>query len=262
MLWSSEDDRLLTATVAKLGEEASYSDVAKALTERTGITFTADSVRNRLKRIKEAEETQRITRPSTPEDRAFESLPLVPPEEYVGFRMAFFDIETEDLKAFMGGVLCWSIADNFGNITTRRITDFPQESPIDDRGVVVALREELKKYDIAVSWNGYNFDHSFINARLLYWGEEPLASIKAVDLMYKARPGRYGARIGSSRLDNVAKFFRTEVQKTPLDWDTWRLAARGDKAALDKVVEHCEHDVLVLRSIFHHLKPLVRVIHQ
>lgn len=71
-----------------------------------------------------------------------------------------------------------------------------------------------------------------------------------------------GSRIGSSKLVNVQKFFKTADSKTDVDWDTWNLASMGDEKAMDYVVEHCEADVLVLRDVFNHLKPLVRTIHR
>jgi hypothetical protein len=36
----------------------------------------------------------------------------------------------------------------------------------------------------------------------------------------------------------------------------------GDLTALDKVGEHCEADVLVLRDVYEHLKPLIRNKHR
>lgn len=180
----------------------------------------------------------------------------------MGFRLAFYDIETTDLGALMGDILCASIADCWGGVTTRTAHDFLQESPLDDSGVAEWLRDELEKFDILIGWNNFNFDQSFLNARLLRWGKRPLRDIMSIDPMWKARAGRYGARIGSSKLLNVQKFFRVPHEKTEIDWDTWKLAARGDESAMLEVVGHCEADVLVLRDVFNHLKPLVRTIHR
>lgn len=267
MIWTQEDDSRLSGVYEKLrqaseGESPTFGAVASELTKVTGLPYTADQVRNRLRRIDEMNRATESARVSSVDELEFDGLP-VPQEDFIGFRMAFFDIESTNLGAIMGRMLVWSIADSWGNITTARITDFPQDSIIHDEGLAVALRDELERYDIIVGWNSKLFDVSFLNARLLRWGQRPLRQdLMHSDPMYKARQGGYSARIGSSKLDNVAKFFRTDDQKTPLDWDTWNLAAAGDSEAMDKIVEHCEADVLVLRSVFGHLKPLIRSIHR
>lgn len=267
VLWNNEDDRMLLGVYEKLRQEAGgddprFADVALALTETSGRPYTADQVRNRLRRINESIRAHETAQVISVDEREWADLES-PQDGFVGLRMAFFDIETTNLGAIMGRLLCWSIADNWGNITNSRYTDYDQDSPLDDRGVCVALREELERYDIIVGWNSSNFDASFLNARLLRWGERPLRQdIIHNDPMYKARQGKYSARIGSSKLDNVSRFFRTSEQKTPLDWDTWNLAAMGDQKALDEVQTHCDQDVLVLRLVWNHLKPLIRSYHR
>ncbi len=82
-----------------------------------------------------------------------------------------------------------------------------------------------------------------------------------VDAMWKAGGGRYGARVGSRKLVNVAKFFKVNT-KTDIDWETWQLAQMGDKAAMEEVVYHNIQDIHVTRAVFNHLKPLIRTIHR
>ena len=198
--------------------------------------------------------------PVAPEDEA--AFGPIPAGDYVGFRLAFYDIETTDLGAFIGRMICATVGDSWGNLTTRTILDFSQTTPLDDSGLAEWLRDELERYDISVGWNNFQFDLSFLNARLLRWGKRPVADRMAVDAMWKASYGRYGARIGSRKLVNVQKFFRVAESKTELDFDVWALAGMGDKAAMAEVVAHCEADVLVTRSVFNHLKPLIRTIHR
>jgi uncharacterized protein YprB with RNaseH-like and TPR domain len=267
LIWTQEDDNRLSGVHAKLAQENSgatptFTQVASELTRLSGVVYTADQVRNRLRRIDENSTAVENARVYSVDEIEFEDVPT-PIEDFVGFRIGFFDIETTNLGAIMGRMLVWSIADSWGNITTARITDFPQDSVIHDEAIAVALRDELERYDIICGWNSKLFDVSFLNARLLRWGQRPLRQdLMHSDPMYKARQGGYSARIGSSKLDNVAKFFRTPDQKTPLEWDTWNLAAAGSQEAMDKIVEHCEADVLVLRAVFGHLKPLIRSIHR
>lgn len=181
--------------------------------------------------------------------------------DYVGFDFLFWDLETTDLRANIGRLLCASSVDQFGRLTTFRADRYQTRSRIDDSRLAVAIRDHLETADVWVTWNGKRFDVGFLNARLMKAGERPLRKdIKHIDLMYFA--GESFTRIGSRRLDNVAKFFALPEQKTPLDTDIWANASAGDIPSLDRVVEHCEADVYVTRSAFARLKPHVMNVHR
>lgn len=258
MQWTNDEDRALLA--ARRGDtQASWSDVAARFREATGIAITADAARNRMKRIDEnvelAEAAERL-----PNERILE-IPAAPDKSFVGFETVYWDLETTNLTAIMGRLLCCSIADAFGQVKTLRIEDYPGLSPIDDSALVVAVRDELNKAEHWVTWNGKLFDVPFLNARLMKAGAMPLRKdIKHTDLMYYAR-GQF-VRIGSSKLDNVSKFVKSPNSKTPLDWETWQMASMGDRPSMDQVVVHCEADVLTTRDVFAHLKPHIVNVHR
>lgn len=257
MIWSQSHDTRISSLSA---EGKSNQDIAKIVTAEFGTIVSSESVRKRLIRIRD-------------NAALAEALPIVieneetfvddqPADGFKGLRQVYYDLETTNLGAFMGRLLCASFCDPWGTVTTRRATDFPQQSPLDDSGLAEWTRDELERHDINIGWNNFQFDQSFLNARLLKAGKRPLSDRMSIDPMYKARYGRYGARIGSSKLDNVTKFFNTQHRKTEIDWETWQLAGMGDERAMDEVVIHCEQDVLGLRDVFNHLKPLVRTIHR
>lgn len=183
--------------------------------------------------------------------------------EVVNFNIGFFDIEATDLKANFGRLLCMSVADMYGNIVTLR-ADQPElagERVRDDRLLAMACRDLLETYDVIVGWNSKMYDVPFIDSRLLIHGERPIRKdVMHIDPMWKA--GRFSMALQSRRLDSVAKTFRLDEQKTPIEYEQWMDAAMGDSAALDYVVDHCEADVLTLRAAFHRLKPLIRTIHR
>ena len=249
MTWTTELDARILALAS---EGMSASTIAAIL----GDGFTKDSVQKRLKRIRDFDES-----PPVPEHEVGVVLPE-PEDGFVGLRLGFFDIEATGLNAIVGRMLAAAIADSWGNVTVRRADEFDRSSPLDDSGLAEWYRDELERYDVLVSWNGFGYDVPMLNARLLRWGKRPMADRMQIDAMWKAGGGRYGIRVGSRRLDNVAKFFRLEEAKTPLDWDTWQLAGVGDEDALAEVVEHNVADVLVTRRVFNHLKPMVRTIHR
>lgn len=260
MLWTLDLDRRLLATEAKLGN-ASARVIADTLTKDLGTPFSEDQVRNRLRRVKAQIDAHENARIASQDEQKFD-LPPLPKDRYVGPRLAFFDIETTGLKAHVGRMLWGSIADSWGNVTSWSIEDFPGKTPIDDSELVNAYARELEKYDGEwVSWNGKLFDIPFMNARLLKGGKEIVRGDRVhVDLMYYSKGS--SARIGTSRLAGVQDFFKTGNSKTPLDFDTWNLAISGDHDAIQNVGEHCEADVLVLRDVYEHLKPLIRNKHR
>jgi uncharacterized protein YprB with RNaseH-like and TPR domain len=179
-------------------------------------------------------------------------------------KVLFWDLESTDLARSFGHVLCGSFVElgEDKEPYTFRIDKKPWKGSdtIDDAKLAVSIRDELETADIIVGWNSILFDQRLLNTCLSLVGERYLQvgtkySSFHLDLMYYARGS--GLRIGSSKLDNVAKFFKCHNQKTPLDGFLWQRGAAGDKKAIDKIVEHCEADVMVLRDVYHHLVPLV-----
>lgn len=179
-------------------------------------------------------------------------------------KVTFFDTESTDLNANWGRLLCASFVDaNSDNVLTVRKDEKPYRgrTKVDDAKLAVAIRDELEESDIVVGWNSILHDIPLVNARLAHAGERLIRlgekhGIVHVDLMYYS--GGQTMKIGRRSLDFVSKFFGTETAKTPLDGDTWQLAAAGDKPAMDAVVEHCEADILVLKELWPKLAPGVK----
>lgn len=256
-IWTESMERALLSA-ATANPNARDTELAATLTETFGVPVTSNMARNKLKRLKEQLAVEAMTPPEV-DDRI--EIPQAPKDTFVGFNIGFFDIETTDLKAFMGRMLGISIADSWGNIVSRTYKDFGGSSILDDSGLAEWTKNELEKYDILVSWNGKLFDKPFINARLMRGLMQPVRQDKMhIDLMYYA--GGQFMRIGSKRLVNVQKFLRVPSAKTEIDWDTWALAATGSDEALAEVMGHCDADVLVLRDVFARLKSLITIVHR
>lgn len=236
------------------------ADIANKLMESYPSYFitkpTADAVRGAIRRAKEGRnDIEGIPEPREDQDTHI--------GDFIGLRTGYVDIEATNLGAMFGHVLCTSFADEFGRVETLRIDDpkFAGKNIIDDGPLVAGIRDKLEQYDVVVGHNFRLYDKAFLNARLVRAGERPIRSdLKIVDSLYLV--GGQNMRLGSRRLESVAKFLDLPVQKTPLDGNTWQLAGAGDKDALDQVVEHCEHDVLVERLAFGRLKGFVSVIHR
>lgn len=154
---------------------------------------------------------------------------------------AFFDIETTNLNASIGRMLCASIVPLEGN----KIKTF--KSHKNDRELCAKIRDELEKYDYVVTYYGSGFDIPFLNTRLLKHGRRPLKSIRHLDMYYTVRSH---LRMHSKRLDAVCEMLFGETKKTRLNGDIWDAAASGSKSAMDYIATHCEMDVLELRRVF------------
>lgn len=180
-------------------------------------------------------------------------------------RIAAIDLETTDLKAMMGLLLCGSfqqiVPPEYEGIEAYTIfdADQPKGNANPDKALAIALRDEMEKYDMIVTWNGKMFDIPFLNARLLKHKERPVRVKFHFDAMYQA--GYSANRIGSKKLVNVQKFLDCVEAKTDIDWDVWKLAILGDDAALAQVIEHCEQDVKVLAEVYWRLLPYLRNLH-
>jgi len=169
-------------------------------------------------------------------------------------KIGFFDLECSNLDADFGRILCGCIRDLK---TQKTITlscegfDSYKSQPWDDKLLCEAIRNELEKYDIIVTWYGKLFDVRFLQARLAIHESEELKKIKHIDLYYQAK---MKLKFASNRLDNVARVLKLTEQKTRLDPDIWVKATAGSLDALEYVKKHCEADVRVLHGVYNKLK--------
>jgi len=177
-------------------------------------------------------------------------------------RTVFFDIESTDLKVPFGNMLCCSFLGlEDDKCTTFRLDDRKYKGRVleDDSRLALAVKNYLEDSFCWVGWNSKMFDIAFINARLTLHGMRPVEKRMHIDLMYYAR--RPQVTFYSSRLEAVAETLDLPVQKTKLLPQVWVAAKRLDKDAMNYVVDHCEHDVLVLREIFKTFSPFIKNIH-
>jgi len=189
-------------------------------------------------------------------------------------KVVCWDLECTSLSALMGHLLTSGFCEYLPKGASRNHHDTPPSPYIfridssdykgrtllDDKKLAVSTRTELEGYDLIIGHNIRMFDIPFLNARLAKYDERPLNTHFVLDTMYFV--GYQAMRIGSKKLDNVAKYFSLAEQKTDIDWETWQLAGTGDKKALDQVVEHNKQDVLVLRELYPKLLPYVKNLHR
>ena len=187
-------------------------------------------------------------------------------------KICAMDLETTSLSALRGRVLCGSIFPIYNApphaikkkakaITFRGDTKkYREEDILDDGPLLTALRKELEKYHMIVTWNGKLFDVPFMNARLAKHGLPLYQPQMHLDLMYYA--AGCSLRVGSRKLVNVQKYFGLNTAKTEISWEVWQRAASMNRNDMNEVVTHCEADVEVLAEAYHKMIPIVRNIHR
>lgn len=176
-------------------------------------------------------------------------------------RVGLFDLECTSLSGMIGRILCCSFKETKHGVKTPVYTFRGDDKRfrntkdlVDDSKLVIAIRDELEKFNVIVAHNGKLFDRKFLNARLLKCGERPLKPTFFIDTMWIVRSH---LRI-SSKLMNVQQFLGLPDEKTPISWDNWMRAGAFDKKAMDEVVHHCEQDVRVLEEAYWKLLPHMR----
>lgn len=177
---------------------------------------------------------------------------------------AVFDIETSDLEADRGVILCAVIkSSKREEPLILRIDETDRKSwkrglRGHDRNLVRAIADELEDHDVLVAHNGMWFDLPFVRTRQLRWGQKRLPDMKVVDPFQVARRK---FRLKSNGLGRIADYVGIKERKTPLDMSVWADAIlNGTKASLDLIVEHCVADVEVLDGVLGFVKPYVRVL--
>lgn len=169
----------------------------------------------------------------------------------------YFDIETTNLTANYGIMLCAVVKSQYGKPRVFRLDEHRNGIRSEDKRLVRAVIEELGKYQYLVSYNGIRFDTKFINTRALYHRLTPLGEKLHIDLLNVARRV---LRTNNRRLDTVVNFLEVEEKKTAIDPKYWRWAMLGDSRAMDEVVKHCVQDVLALECVHQRLAPYIKTV--
>jgi uncharacterized protein YprB with RNaseH-like and TPR domain len=183
-------------------------------------------------------------------------------------KIAIFDFECTSLNSDDGFLLCGGIKPLNGKPYVISLRDTGCSTGLEvDKKLAIAIRDELRGFNIVAGWNSKKFDVPFLNDRLMLAGESEFTAQMHVDMMYYA--GAFQGRMKSRRLDWVARQLELPVQKTALDIRTWLKAERealdyfrhGHKA-FDSIVHHCVKDLEVTEMVYKALSPRVRNIHR
>lgn len=166
-------------------------------------------------------------------------------------KVAYFDLESTDLAGDFGRLLSASVLTHDGSMVSLRQDDFlarkQAEDMSDDRAIAVATREILEAHDVIVGWFCKGFDIPFLNTRLVANGERFMKQMLVIDPRWYYSGWR-GIKTSNAKLKTVSAFFGFEP-KQEVTAETWVKARVGNREAMDVVVERCESDVRILKTI-------------
>lgn len=167
-------------------------------------------------------------------------------------RTLFFDIESTDLSADIGNILC--IGYKWSDEKTTHIIDivkYPGKTLADDSGVLREFEKVYLQADVVVFHFGEYFDLPFIQTRRLIHGMKPLPVVTAVDTW---RIAKKRLKFGSNRLERILDVLKCPYKKTPVALSIWAKARVGDRNALKYIIEHCYKDVKILEWVYNKIK--------
>lgn len=186
------------------------------------------------------------------------------------FSIACFDIETSNLSADFGVVLCAVVKPYGGKAKVYRADDYPSFKAgrkYDDAALVQDIIRELNQHDILVAHNGVNFDRPFLNTRAIQQ-----AASKGVDILDPrgkiidpVKLCRKYLRFSYNSLDRVLQHLGLGSKKA-VRGDQWLRALLSvgteQRRAMNHVVVHCVQDVVLLERAVGRLRKFVTKINE
>lgn len=169
-------------------------------------------------------------------------------------KIAYWDIETHDLAAPFGPLLCASVL----SLPENKMYVFRQDdylrkrnkrakNMVDDRWLCIDLRDFLEQHHLTCGWYSKGFDMPHLRSRLALHGERLLRKQIHFDPIWGFKGWR-GVSFGSAKMKKVAENLGIE-QKPDVHADVWMAAKVGDRDAMDEVVERCNADVRITRVL-------------
>jgi uncharacterized protein YprB with RNaseH-like and TPR domain len=173
--------------------------------------------------------------------------------------VGYFDIETSNLKADFGIILCYCIKEAGKNkIISRTVTrDELHEAGCLDREVVKQCIADIQKYDRIITHYGKRFDIPFLRSRALFFNLDfPIYGKIFLEDTYFILRHRFC--ISRNRLETACRHILGKTRKTHLDPRQWIMALQGDRQALDYILDHCKADVRDLEDLYNRISDFTR----
>ena len=126
----------------------------------------------------------------------------------------------------------------------------------DDKKIVKKFAKELLKADDAVAHNGDRFDFPWLKTRFLIHGVEFPSKIVSTDTLKRAR-GNF--KFPTNRLNDIGDYLGVGNKMETGGFSLWKEVMTGNREALQKMVDYCKQDVVLLEKVHQQIKRLVPV---
>lgn len=149
-----------------------------------------------------------------------------------------------------------SITNKVKNIAQWNFRDY-KKGVWNDKSLVKELRRIIieGEYDIIAGQNSDQFDIKFLNARLAFWGFEPLPEYKTLDTKKIAKSK---LKLPSYSLENMAIFFGLGGKYHHSGLDMWFKSRDGEVKAQREMVHYCNIDVVRTKDLLYKLLPFMK----
>lgn len=175
-----------------------------------------------------------------------------------GERVAFFDIETSDLKANWGIMWSYCLKPDGKPVISNVIRPDEVRNGTYDKRLCRELVDDLWKFDRVIGHYMCRFDLPFVRTRCVYWGIEfpPFGSLKQKDTWVVLR---HKFKLHSNRLQTACEFFGIPAKGHPMTPDVWLRAYKGEQSALDYIEAHNIEDVESTEALWHKIEDYMRL---
>lgn len=180
----------------------------------------------------------------------------------------FFDIETSPILCYT-----WRIGSkinlNYENIVKtwsiicicwkfegeEEIYSLTWDENMNDAAMLREFMKVASSADEIIGHNGDKFDIKKIRTRCLLHNIPAFPKYRSFDTLKKAR-GNFA--FDSNRLDAIARYLGIGAKVEHDGFDMWKEVMEDNRAALNKMVEYCRGDVILVEDIYHALKHYVK----
>jgi len=124
-----------------------------------------------------------------------------------------------------------------------------------DKKMLSEFVKEMEKADEVIGHNGDKFDLRWLRGRAIIHQLPFPTYVKSLDTLKKVRSAAY---FNSNKLDYLAKLFLGYGKVDTGGFQLWvDICENNDKSAMNKMVEYCKNDVVILEEVYHRINPYI-----
>lgn len=124
-----------------------------------------------------------------------------------------------------------------------------------DKEMIYKFFDVINEADEVIGHNSDSFDTKWFNTRALFHGIKTIKEFRSIDT-YKASKKRF--RFNSNRLDYISKFLGFKGKTDTGGFDLWKQVMDGNQESLQKMINYCKNDVIILEKVFNKLDGYIK----